>query len=34
MTTGTINIYKRGFVVYFASEGPVPQLPIVNKYFD
>lgn len=34
MTTVIINIYKRGVSVYFASEGSIPQLSIVKKYFD
>jgi len=34
MSTVIINIFKKGAVVYFTSEGPIPQLPIVKKYFD
>jgi hypothetical protein len=34
MITVIINIYKKGIRVYFAFHGPIPQLPIVNKYFD
>jgi hypothetical protein len=29
-----IIIYKKGIDVYFASEGPIPQLPTVKMYFD
>jgi hypothetical protein len=34
MSTVIINIYERDIGVYFPSDGPITQLPIVKMYFD
>lgn len=31
MTTLIINTFKKGVGVYFASEGKIPQIPIVKN---